>query len=257
MVDVLLDALNKRDYGKAESLIQQGKRLHDIEEYAFEKALYNYLADYKMMEFLTQNGYNRFFIPHPKCWDERGRGWGVLARAYVLGEYRIMDLLFGAGFNMFIGNVGGSSEQYWVEGRDVPYPLWKGLFFHRFDKKVIDMMLSHGYPAVNLDDPDYDQRIRDYIHGKPQIKLKSFALGHWQEELPVPKAPRFVFFTSRSTKDYLNKQYEQEMQEYEEQSKIRKKYIDGITKEEWKALEEQKKISLMATQAMANFVKRN
>ena len=39
MADILLDALNKKDYGTAKELIQQGRRLHDIEEYAFEKAI--------------------------------------------------------------------------------------------------------------------------------------------------------------------------------------------------------------------------
>ncbi len=47
------------------------------------------------------------------------------------------------------------------------------------------------------------------------------------------------------------------MREFEEQLKIRKKYLDRITKKEWKALEEQGQISLLATQAMANLVKRN
>lgn len=117
------------------------------------------------------------------------------------------------------------------------------------------MMLSHGYPVIEFDNPDYNDRVRNYVHSKPQIKLKSFALGYWWNEIPVPKAPQFGFFTFRSTKDYLNKKYEEEMQEYEERSKIRMKYIDGITEEEWKAFEEQRKISRMATEALANMVK--
>lgn len=141
MVDVLLDALNRRDYGKAKELIQKEKRLHDIEEYAFGKALYNYLADYKMMEFLTQNGYNAFFFPSPQCRDERGRTWGVLTRSCVLGEYRIMDLLFGAGFNMFVG-WGSGCEWYWVEGREEPYHLWKWLFVQESNRYDVEPWIS-------------------------------------------------------------------------------------------------------------------
>ena len=255
MADILLDALNKKDYGTAKELIQQGRRLHDIEEYAFEKALYSYLADYRMMEFLTQNGYNAFFFPRPQCRDGRERPWGVLTGAFVLKEYRIMDLLFGAGFNLFVGSWGNGCEWYWVEGRDEPYPLWKWLFTQTFNKAVINMMLSHGCPAIEFDDPDYHDDVRRYINSKPQIKLKSFALGYWWNEIPVPKVPHFGLFTLRSTKEHLNKKYEEEMQEYEERSKIRKEYIDRITKEEWKAFEEQGKISRMATEALANMVK--
>ncbi len=45
------------------------------------------------------------------------------------------------------------------------------------------------------------------------------------------------------------------MKKYEEQSRARKKYIDSITAEEWKALEEHRQISLLADQALANMVK--
>ena len=251
MADVLLDALNKRDYDKAKELIRQGRRLHEIEGDIFETALYFYLTDYKMMEFLTENGYNIFFFHHSGCRDDRGRMWGILARAYVLGEYRVMELLFSAGFS-----VHGSNERYWVEGHEAPYPLWKGLFLNKFDKKLIDMMLSYGCPANKFDNPDYDKRVRDYIHGKPQIELKSFSLGPWNEEIPVPEAPRFSFFTLRSSRDYLNKKYEQEMQEYQEKTRVQKEYVDKITVEEWKALKEHRKISLMADRALANMVKR-
>lgn len=252
MADVLLDALNARNYDRAKDLIQQGKRFHDIDEIAYETALYFYLSDYKMMKFLTENGYNIFFFPHPGCRDERGRMWGILARAYALGEYKVMELLFGAGFN-----VHGSNERYWVEGDGAPYPLWKGLFLGKFDKKLIDIMLSYGCPAIEFDDPYYDERVRDYIHSKPKVKLKSYSLGPWNEEIPVPEAPRFTIFTSRSMRDYLNKEYEREMQEYQEKTRVQKEYIDGITTEEWKALKEHRKISLMADQILANMAKQN
>lgn len=223
-------------------------RLHNIEEDAFKKALYNYLADYEMMKFLTQNGYNRFFFLHGGCKDERGRLWGVVTRAYILGgEYRIMELRCGAGFDISFG----FNEIYWVEGREKPYTLWKYLCTQKFAKRVVDMMLSYGFAVSEFDDPDYSENIRNYIRSNPQIKLKSYSLGHWNKELPVPEAPRFGFFTSKSKREYLTKKYEQEMKEYEERSQIRKKYIDSITEEEWEALEEQRQILLMATRALA------
>lgn len=250
MADILLDALNKRDYGTAKKLIQQGKRVHDIEEYALKKALYSYLADYDMMKFLTQNGYNKFFVCYPACQDERGRTWGVLTRAYALGEYRIMELLFAAGFNVMDG-----CEWYWFESKEEPYPLWKVLFAQKFDKKVIDMMLSYGCPPIEFDNPYYDERVRNYIRSEPQISLKGFSLGPWQNEIPVPERPYIGFFTFRSTRDYLKRKYEREMQKYVEQSEARKKYIESITAEEWKALEEHRQISRLADQALANMVK--
>ncbi len=45
--------------------------------------------------------------------------------------------------------------------------------------------------------------------------------------------------TKRQPAGVNNKKYEREVQEYEEKSKIRKEYLDKITKEEQKALEEQ------------------
>ena len=56
------------------------------------------------------------------------------------------------------------------------------------------MHYIHFVLRIEFDDPDYHDDVRRYINSKPQIKLKSFALGYWWNEIPVPKVPHFGLF---------------------------------------------------------------
>lgn len=250
-VDILLDALIRKDYNKAENLINNGMRLEDIDEGTFHRALYEFLADYEMMNFLVGHGFNFIHFRYANCCDEKSRIWGIVARAYSLNRIDIVELLFSVGFSPLRGG-----ENFWIGNENEPRVFWKYVLLERCDKEIIDLMLSYGespdYIGVYVDYPDYDQRANNYLKSKPKINWKGYALcSKWEDEIPEPSKPRIGFFTSKMKREILEEEYKKAYDEYLEKVRVRNDYINSITGEEWKLIEEYKEVSRLTSQYMS------
>ena len=244
--DTLLDALIESDYLKVESFIEKGKRFENIDEGLFQRALYEFLADYDMMLFLVNHGFNIFHFRHVFCRDDRGRAWGIVARAYFLNRRDIIDLLFSVGFNLL-----DSNEFFWMGNESVPRLLWKYVLLEKFDKEIIDLMLSYGedFSSTSIGYLDDDQRAYNYVNSNPKINWKGYALcSKWQQEIPEPIKPYFGIFTTKRKREALETLYNKEYEEYLEKVRVRREYINSITDEEWKLIDEQKEVERLANQ---------
>ncbi len=238
----LLAALIHRDFPLAEKLIAKGSRFENIEEYAFKKALFDFLKDYETMGFLTKNGFNRFHFPDTSCTDRQGRGWGIVARAYGLKDKRILELLFGAGFGLF------RNGMYWSGEKD--YQLWKWVYY-KFDKAFIDLMLSYGYEIKSIfsdltlfDEPEDVRAVTNYLNSNPIIEWKGYALcAKWDEEIPIPPKPHMGVFTSQKKKERLMEDYEKRVSNYMDQKRVQKEYMDSLTEEDWKLIRHQREMA--------------
>lgn len=231
-VNALLDALIRKDFVRATELIAQGNRLWDIDKTTFERALWEFLTDYDVMKFLVNNKFNKFCFRSIECINQNNKSWGIVARAYIAGNKKIVELLFSAGFEiigngLYVGNDGNIHR------------LWQYCLVNRFDKDMIDMMLSYGEEPNSLllivDDDDLPNNYAaTYIRSKKRIVLKGYGLANWEDEIKKPAEPKFGLFTSNTTKKEKMHQYEEDMQVYEKNVKVREKYLENISSEEWK-----------------------
>lgn len=240
IVNDLLDALIRKNFKKANKLIEQGDRLWNIDENTFQRALYEFLIDYDTVKFLVSNKFNIFCFQFIFCIDENNYMWGVVGRAYCTRDKRILELLFSAGFNLFYHG------QYIINGKD--YKLWKYCLIDKFDKEIVDLMLSYGYDKEDIllfvDKPDFpNQDAANYVKSNPKVTMKGYALNRqWQKEIEKPKEIHIGSFTSKKKKLKLLHQYEEELHRYQEKKEVQKKFINNITSEEWNFIKEDREI---------------
>ncbi len=241
----LLTSLIQKDFIGAKSLLAQGARFEDIHRKTFQRVLYEFLSDYEIMEFLVQNGFNRFHFSWIDCTDGIGRRWGIVARAYQ--NKRIVALLFSAGFDL------RGNGMYWSGGTS--QQLVRYLQYH-FDKEFIDLMLSYGKDAMGLlsdllwDDTEEIYDTEKYLRSNPEVKWKGYALcDKWEEEIPEPPKPHYSLFLSKNKKEQLEKNYEKRMLAYMERKKVQKEYLDNITLEDIILMQWTKKFGAMGLYA--------
>lgn len=242
-INPLLEAIMHKDFDKATSLINKGMRLWDIDKDSFERALYEFLIDYDIVKFLVENKFNIFCFKHIYCVDENNYIWGIVARAYVSKNIKIVELLFLAGFSLF------DYGQYIVKGKD--YQLWKYCLVTRYEKEIIDLMLSYGMRKEDIlfyvDNPDLtNQNAANYVKSNPNIIIKGYALNQfWKSELPTPQKPNIKIFMTKRSKELLQKQYEYNLYQYNELLKAQKKLIDNLSPEELDFISKDEGIQLL------------
>lgn len=253
-VNSLLEALINKNFSKAETLIKNGMSLKDIDDSTFQRCLYEFLNDYETMEFLIKHKFNKFHFKYISCLDENNYIWGLVARAYVLNRMDIVELLFSVGYDVF------EQGQYIVNGEG--YLLWKYCFIKIFDKNLMDLLLSYGYDKklilLHVDDSDFPNlHAANYIKSNPKINWKGYSLKtRWEDVIERPIMPKIGIFTSKEKERKIITEYNQAIENYNEQVRVQKEFIESITNEERELLEEDEKTRALAWTALNEIVKK-
>lgn len=250
-VNPLLAAMIKKDFKTAENLIKQGAEIADIDKATFQRALFEFLNDYETMRFLIKHKFKPFYYyGRVECQDEYGRLWGIIARVYFCRNKQVLELLLSVGFDYF------SEGAYWgSDGKR--YVLWKWVLLNGNDREFVDLLLSYGTLAKDIldwiDDPDYEPHnygICSYLKSNPNIVWKGYALASNRfGEIPLPKRPYIGIFTSKRKKEFLEAEYERQMEEYRDKKRVQQEFLNSITQDDWKAIESMSKREIEVMQA--------
>ena len=230
--DVLLEAIIRKDFKSAEYLLSQGMKLEDIDESTFKRALFEFLTDFDVMNFLVNHNFNHIYFDEISCIDSNNYIWGLYARAYFLKRMDVVELLCSAGFDLF------SNGQYIVDndGDVKGYPLWKHVFVRYFDKELLNLLLEYGYSRERILFYDICDAARKYLESKPKVPLKGYALGSYMIEPTKPEMPRKTLFMGKNKWNELLENYEYELWLYNEKVRERNKYLKKLTDNDWERI---------------------
>lgn len=226
IVNLLLKALLERDFNGAQTYIQHGASLQEIDETTLKRSLYVFLNDYKRMEFLCKNGFNGILFPHINCIDQNGYCHDLTDLTYELQNWDVLDLLFANGFDPSLDIKLASVVQK--------------------NATLIDLILSHGYPkeyflsSIKYFVKDQEKNpMYQYIENRYITDFRSYGLGDLHRKIEKPVEPKNHFYTSRRQRIYQKRKYYEQLHAYNAEIEARQKYIDNITYEMKQRLKEE------------------
>lgn len=167
-----------------ESLYQQGATLESIDKETFHRVLYHIINKYDVMSWLIRHGMS--FQNTDYCIDPDGYRWGLIARAWYIGAYDVMELLAYYGFNELYFCVNGNG---WDAAE---------LMFKNGDVQAMKILKEHGY----IEAVDYaygipysiyrrkypNSKVTLYLEENPVIRRKSVGMDYLKfRRIPEPK----------------------------------------------------------------------
>lgn len=174
IVNPLLKAIIEKDVNEIDRLFAAGASLKACDQTTFRRVLYHVIDSYPVMCRLVKHGFSRIGhdidslgdngINDQECLTPGGYRWGVIARAYYLGAYDVMDLLASHGFNQF-----NCYTEGWAESEDMDY-----IIFKKDDKRAIQILLENSYD-IGIG-PFYRRCYEKYVINQPQVRRKSIGL---------------------------------------------------------------------------------
>lgn len=174
VVNRLLKAIIDKDVNEIDKLFAAGASLKNCNKATFQRVLYHVVDSYPVMCRLVKHGFSRIGhdidslgdngINDQECLTPGGYRWGVIARAYYLGSYDVMDLLASHGFNKF-----NCYTEGWAESEYMDY-----IIFKKDDRKAIKILLENSYN--NWDGLFYGRCYEQYVLNQPQVRRKSIGL---------------------------------------------------------------------------------
>lgn len=225
-VNLLLKELIERNYTRASSLLAHGATLKGIDDTTFRRCLFEFLEDYTLMKFLADNGLNGiYWSEQTECIDRAGYCWSLPGRAFVLGNRRLLDLLFTNRFK---------PGTFWKNGR--VYSL-ENYAMQNNHFQLIEILLSHGCPKNELtrwvDACDMNSsKSYQYVIGNPDIQWKSYGLGALEKDIPMPKKPVLKPLMFKKTKQRLADEFNRAIQWYWKEEKAKEEYIKWLPKKD-------------------------
>ena len=97
IVNRLLKAIIEKDICQMENLYRKDATLEEANKETFERILYHVIDTYDVINWLVQHGMSCDVFSY--CIEPDGYIWGLMARAWYLHAYDVMDLLAYHGFN--------------------------------------------------------------------------------------------------------------------------------------------------------------
>lgn len=186
VVNRLLKAIIEKDVNEMDRLFAAGASLKKCDQTTFRRALFHVIDSYPVMCRLVKHGFSRIGhdinslgdngINDQECLTPGGYRWGVIARAYYLGAYDVMDLLASHGFNQF-----NCYTEGWDESEDMDYVIFKN-----DDRRAIQILLENSYD--NWIGPFYHRCYERYVINQPQVRRKSVGL----EDYLFRKTPKMM-----------------------------------------------------------------
>lgn len=174
IVNPLLKAIIEKDVNEMDRLFAAGASLKKCDQTTFRRALFHVIDSYPVMCRLVKHGFSRIGhdidslgnngINDQECLTPGGYRWGVIARAYYLGAYDVMDLLASHGFNHF-----NCYTEGWADSEDMDYVIFK-----KDDRKAIQILLENSYD-IGVG-PFYRRCYEKYVINQPQVRRKSIGL---------------------------------------------------------------------------------
>ena len=226
-VNLLLKAMIEKNVYEMNRLFSEGATIQAIDKSTFERALFHLLTEYEVIKCLVDHGFIGMygdFEYNDKCLEPETYSWGILARAWYLGNYVVFELLAKNGFsNMYICSCG---EGYYGEE----------LIIRKNDIKATKILLENGYSRNEFMDyknkyPDSD--VITYLIEHPIIHRKTIALDRFRfKEIPYPKLEKPGFFNRKRIEESNSIL----LKDYEDRLEAQSRFKMELGKDKWQQI---------------------
>ena len=225
-VNLLLKAMLERNIDEMEDVFRQGATLQKADKATFERAVYHILDDYNVVKCMVRHGFVGYCgdFAHFKCYGPDAFPWDLMARAWYLKKYDILELLAAQGFEGLGYCING-------EGEDVDR-----LMVIQGDVKGVKILLEYGYPREQFE--YYQLRypnsaVIHYLHDNPVVKRKIGVLDPWKyRTIPYPALVKLGLFNRKK-----GMQRNQELLlDYEDRVEAQKKFKERIGVANWNSI---------------------
>lgn len=221
IVNRLLKAIIEGDIQEMENLYRHGATIKKVDEDTFCRILYHIVDKYDVIHWLLQHGMTSKNTA--ACIDQDGYLWGLLARAWYIKAYNVMELLAYYGFDKMSFCIKGES---WYMDE---------LIFKYGDVKAIKILKEHGYiEEVNwVRGYSYsifrqkfpNSKVTEYLENNPLIKRKSVGLDQYKfDEIPKPELEKVGLFHKKE----IIKRNEIKIDDYNDRIRAQKEYRKNI-----------------------------
>ena len=235
IVNPLLKAILEKDIKQRKYLFQQGAELEKVDKCTFERVLYHVLDNKEVIQLLIEHGFHGIFgnFTSFQCVTPQAYCSGLIARAWQLGAYDVMELLAQNGF---------SYSMYYYFIMDQDYDMDEECF-KRGDVRAIKILVENGLPPSTFDwacKKYPNSKVTRYLNDDADIEYNSIALSPYLfTPIPKPKLEKVGFFFRKSTIAANEKL----IRKYNLLLAAQKKWIDelGIGHEEWLKMCEEKR----------------
>lgn len=218
IVNRLLKAIIEKDTSQMEDLYRKNATLEEINKETFERVLYHVIDTYDVISWLVKHGMSSDVFSY--CIEPDGYIWGLIARAWYLHAYDVMDLLAYHGFDRLSFCING-------KGWNI-----ESLIFERDDVRAMKILKEHGY----IEDEDYvygypypiyrrqypNSKVTAYLEENPIIIRKSMGLDNFKfHKIPKPELERETLFHRKE----IRKRNEIKIVDYNDRIRAQKEYL--------------------------------
>lgn len=198
IINRLIKAIIEGDVFEMECLYKKGASIKKADEATFQRTLFHVISKYDTMKWLVTHGMTSNNTRH--CIGVDGYIWGMLARAWYVKAYDVMELLAYYGFdclNFCINGKGWNVERLIFEKDDIC--AMKILKEHGFIEDV-DYVFGFPYSTYRREYPE--SKVTAYLNEHPVIKRKSVGLDNWKfGKIPEPKLEKENLFNRKKIRE--------------------------------------------------------
>ncbi len=224
IVNRLLKAMIEKDVDEMNDLFAKGATIKAIDESTFRRALFHLLGEYPVIKCLVENGYTGIYGGYSQeCIEPATYSWGILARAWYIGNYDVFELLAQNGFDdLYLCSNG---EGYYGEE----------LIIRKNDIRATNILMENGYSREAFLCYKYINKYPEsdvirFLQDNPIIHRKTVMLDKWKfKEIPLPKMEKTGFFNKKS----VEQRNSILMKDYEDRVSAQKRFKEFIGIEKW------------------------
>lgn len=241
-VNLLLKAMLDKNVEEMERLFQQGATLEKADKETLGRVVFHILDEYDVVHCMTKHGFVGYIgkFVNFSCIGEDGYSWDLMARAWYLKRYDVLELLAENGFEGVSYCINGSGEDI------------DRLIVIRGDVKAANILMEYGYPRYEFERYQLrypDSKVIRYLQENPVIKRKIGVLDPFKyKEIPYPSLEKPSFFNKKKV-EVINRNLKQD---YEDRIEAQKRFKALIGETEWKNVIERNRKSDELFVLMAN-----
>ncbi len=219
IVNRLIKAIIEGDVSEMEFLYKKGASLKKTDTDTFQRVLFHVISKYDTIKWLVNHGMTSENTVN--CIGVDGYIWGLLARAWYVKAYDVMEILAYYGFYRLC---------YCINGK-----AWDALelIFQKDDIQAMKILKEHGF----IEDVDYlygypypilrrkypQSKVTLYLEEHPIIKRKSVGLDNFKfRTIPEPNLEKEGVFFKKNIKE-RNKL---KIADYEDRIRAQKEYLN-------------------------------
>lgn len=221
IVNRLIKAIIEGDVSEMQYLYKKGASIKGTDNATFQRVLFHVINKYGTIEWLVNHGMTSENTRH--CIGVDGYVWGMLARAWYVKAYDVMELLAYYGFECLTFCINGN---VWYTDR---------LIFEKDDICAMKILKEHGFieevnfvrgfPYSRFRGEYPESKVTLFLNTHPIIKRKSVGLDNWKfSKIPEPELEKEGLFNRKKVQE----RNEIRIADYKDRLRAQKEYLKAF-----------------------------